>query len=229
LRDVFDGQTEVEEFSVLNCWERIEYSKCVYIDATKFVSQNADDLFTRPEFSAAPDFDWPDRFNSSIFVFRPSIKTYNNLLEFKHSNNTLVGTSDILNAYYNEWRESDAKHRLPSIYNIEPDISIVNFKKYASDVKIIRFIDKKPFGYYGSGDDATKIIDIVHRWDEIVTSVMRDLPTDIQLQQLRDNHKELGEQMQQLQRENRRLGLEFRRLGLEIERIQRDRGGLRNQ
>ena len=40
------------------------------------VIQNSDELFDREEFSAAPDAGWPDCFNSGVFVFVPSQKTY---------------------------------------------------------------------------------------------------------------------------------------------------------
>ncbi|KIH62429.1 glycosyltransferase, family 8 [Ancylostoma duodenale] len=35
------------------------------------VLQNADELFERPEFSAAADIGWPDCFNSGVFVYVP--------------------------------------------------------------------------------------------------------------------------------------------------------------
>ena len=46
------------------------------------VLQNIDELFERDEFSAAPDVGWPDCFNSGVFVYVPSEKTYSDLLKF---------------------------------------------------------------------------------------------------------------------------------------------------
>lgn len=46
------------------------------------VLSNIDELFEREELSAAPDPGWPDCFNSGVFVYRPSIETYNQLLQF---------------------------------------------------------------------------------------------------------------------------------------------------
>ena len=40
------------------------------------VVQNCDELFQREEFSASPDPGWPDCFNSGVFVFVPSVETY---------------------------------------------------------------------------------------------------------------------------------------------------------
>lgn len=44
--------------------------------------ENADELFDREEFSAAPDVGWPDCFNSGVFVYRPSNETYEKLVQF---------------------------------------------------------------------------------------------------------------------------------------------------
>lgn len=52
---------------------------------------NVDELFDREEFSAAPDSGWPDCFNSGVFVFRPSLKTYNLLLRFAAEHGSFDG------------------------------------------------------------------------------------------------------------------------------------------
>ena len=55
------------------------------------VLQNIDDLFEREEFSAAHDAGWPDCFNSGVFVYRPSDKTYESLLQFALSQGSFDG------------------------------------------------------------------------------------------------------------------------------------------
>jgi glycogenin glucosyltransferase len=67
-------------FTKLHAWKLVEYEKCVFLDADTLVLQNVDDLFSRPEISAAPDTGWPDCFNSGVFVFVPSIQTHNALV-----------------------------------------------------------------------------------------------------------------------------------------------------
>ncbi|XP_077899612.1 glycogenin-1 isoform X3 [Ictidomys tridecemlineatus] len=64
----------------LHCWSLTQYSKCVFMDADTLVLTNIDDLFEREELSAAPDPGWPDCFNSGVFVYQPSVETYNQLL-----------------------------------------------------------------------------------------------------------------------------------------------------
>ena len=56
-------------FTCILCWYN-------YIKTTFQVVQNCDELFDREQFSAAPDPGWPDCFNSGVFVFTPSIETY---------------------------------------------------------------------------------------------------------------------------------------------------------
>ena len=76
-------------FTKLNCWKLVQFTKCVFLDADTLVIQNSDELFDREEFSAAPDAGWPDCFNSGVFVFVPSHKTY------EVSANIMVNTTTI--------------------------------------------------------------------------------------------------------------------------------------
>ena len=68
-------------FTKLKVWTLTQYKKCVFLDADTLVVQNVDELFDRPELSAAPDIGWPDIFNSGVFVFEPLMSTYHGLLE----------------------------------------------------------------------------------------------------------------------------------------------------
>lgn len=53
--------------------------------------KNSDELFEREELSAAPDPGWPDCFNSGVFVYRPSLDTFNNLIKFAVSKGSFDG------------------------------------------------------------------------------------------------------------------------------------------
>ena len=57
------------------------------------VLQNVDELFDRDELSAAPDVGWPSCFNSGVFVFEPSLDTYENLVEYAMSEGSFDGKS----------------------------------------------------------------------------------------------------------------------------------------
>lgn len=66
----------------IKCWLLSRYSKCVFLDSDCVVLCPIDDLFEREEFSAALDARWFDCFNSIVFVYRPSTKTFNKLILF---------------------------------------------------------------------------------------------------------------------------------------------------
>lgn len=96
--------------------------------------QNSDELFDHPEISAVADIGWPDCFNSGVFVFVPSVETYRKLssqdltslycfieklVEFAVSNGSYDGGDQgLLNAFFNNWRDLPAAHRLSFIYNM---------------------------------------------------------------------------------------------------------------
>ena len=84
--DVEELPIEKRDFGIsfrkLNLWLLTRFKKCVFLSADTLVLQNVDELFDREELSAAPDSSWPDCFNSGVFVFVPSKKTYDALVRF---------------------------------------------------------------------------------------------------------------------------------------------------
>ncbi|XP_030324982.1 glycogenin-2 isoform X2 [Calypte anna] len=126
LHSVFDEVTEVDvldsagsahlalmqrpelgiTFTKLHCWTLTHYSKCVFMDADTLVLCNVDELFDREEFSAAPDSGWPDCFNSGVFVFRPSLKTYNLLLQFAAEHGSFDGERNTADLQASALRET---------------------------------------------------------------------------------------------------------------------------
>jgi glycogenin glucosyltransferase len=131
-------------FTKLHCWRLTQYEKCVFLDADTLIIQNCDELFERPEFAAAPDIGWPDLFNSGVFVFVPSNDTYQKLVEFGTQHGTFDGGDQgLLNLYFSTWREMDASHRLPFIYNVTSG-SIYSYKAayqlFGGNVKIVHFL-----------------------------------------------------------------------------------------
>lgn len=68
-------------FSKLHIWRLIQFQKGVFLDADTLVLSNVDTLFDYEELSAAPDVGWPDIFNSGVFVFRPSLATFQKLVD----------------------------------------------------------------------------------------------------------------------------------------------------
>lgn len=78
-------------FTKLQLWSLTDLSKVVFLDADMMVLKNIDDLFEREELSACADVGWPDCFNSGLFVARPSLETYNNLLALSRAQGSFDG------------------------------------------------------------------------------------------------------------------------------------------
>uniref|UniRef100_A0A8D2CZJ8 glycogenin glucosyltransferase n=1 Tax=Sciurus vulgaris TaxID=55149 RepID=A0A8D2CZJ8_SCIVU len=103
----------------LHCWSLTQYSKCVFMDADTLVLTNIDDLFEREELSAAPDPGWPDCFNSGVFVYQPSMETYNQLLHLASEQGSFDGGDQgLLNTFFSSWATTDIRKHLPFIYNL---------------------------------------------------------------------------------------------------------------
>jgi len=131
-------------FTKFHCWRLTEFTKCVFLDADTIVIQNADELFDREEFSAAPDSGWPDCFNSGVFVYRPSIETYEKLLTFAMEQGSFDGGDQgLLNSYFSSWSTSDISRHLPFIYNMVSSAVysyLPAYRVFGQNVKIAHFI-----------------------------------------------------------------------------------------
>ncbi|TGZ60591.1 hypothetical protein CRM22_008454 [Opisthorchis felineus] len=138
LRDAFDNVIEVQEienpdrsyverfgrsellitFTKIRCWSLVQFEKCVYLDADTIVLHNIDELFEREELTAVPDPCWPDCFNTGVFVFRPSIETYKELLKLAAEVGSFDGGDQgLLNTYFSNWLSKGISHRLSYVYN----------------------------------------------------------------------------------------------------------------
>lgn len=139
-------------FTKLHCWTLTQYSKCVFLDADTLVVSNIDELFEKEELSAAPDPGWPDCFNSGVFVYRPSLETYDKLLQYSTEHGSFDGGDQgVLNGFFSSWATADISKHLPFIYNLS-SIAIYTylpaFKKYGGNAKVVHFLGKtKPWGY----------------------------------------------------------------------------------
>ncbi|NXX51013.1 GLYG2 protein, partial [Tricholaema leucomelas] len=139
-------------FTKLHCWTLTHYSKCVFMDADTLVLCNIDELFDREEFSAAPDSGWPDCFNSGVFVFRPSLKTYNLLLQFAAEHGSFDGGDQgLLNSFFSNWATADIGKHLPFLYNLSSSAVytyIPAFNHFGRDAKVVHFLGAtKPWNY----------------------------------------------------------------------------------
>lgn len=130
-------------FTKLHCWRLTQFTKCVFMDADALVVQNIDELFDREELSAAPDAGWPDCFNSGVFVFRPSVDRYIELLQFAMTHGSFDGGDQgLLNLFFSNWAQ-DINKRLPFTFNVVSSTFysyLPAFKQYGKNTKVLHFI-----------------------------------------------------------------------------------------
>ncbi|GAU87760.1 hypothetical protein RvY_00561-2 [Ramazzottius varieornatus] len=185
----------------IHCWTLTDFDKAVFLDADTLVLRNCDELFDQyGEFSAAPDVGWPDCFNSGVFVFRPSIRTYKSLLHFASTNGSFDGGDQgLLNSFFHEWPRGDIKKHLPFIYNMVASIIYTYtpaFKRFAGDVKIIHFLGPtKPWQWNFDVHDRRMISDLGHLGEtaDLLTLwwnvfISRVLPNTSEIQLVRAFH-----------------------------------------
>jgi len=131
-------------FTKIWCWTLTQYTKCVFLDADTLVIQNCDELFDREELSASPDVGWPDCFNSGVFVFRPNMNTYSELVSLAGTMGSFDGGDQgLLNTFFSDWATKDISKHLPFTYNMVASASysyLPAYKKFGQQVKIIHFI-----------------------------------------------------------------------------------------
>ena len=82
----------------------------MFLDADTLVIKNSDELFDKEEFSAAPDAGWPDCFNSGVFVFRPNLNTFKELMSHAVNRGSFDGGDQgLLNTYFSDWATKEWK------------------------------------------------------------------------------------------------------------------------
>ncbi len=113
-----DFHTPLDNFCKLRLWQLMDYRACVFIDADAIVLRNVDKLFDYPEFSAAPnvyeslaDF---HRLNSGVFVAKPSISTFRQMLARLDEPDAFWRRTDqtFLETFFPDW------HGLPVFMNM---------------------------------------------------------------------------------------------------------------
>lgn len=128
----------------LHCWKLTQYQKMVFLDADTLVIQNVDDLFQRDEISAVADCGWPSCFNSGVFVFKPSIDTFNDLIEFaKNEGSFDGGDQGLLNDFFSDWSTKSIDRILPFGYNVHAAATyayVPAFRRFKDQVKVVHFL-----------------------------------------------------------------------------------------
>ena len=96
----------------------------VFLDADTVVTGDIDELFSRPTgtnmLAAAPDIAAADLFNAGVMAFVPDSNVADEL--FKLLSTAALpaydtGDQGFLNAYFAGWYTSEARYRLPLVFN----------------------------------------------------------------------------------------------------------------
>jgi len=145
-------------FTKLNVWKLVQYDYVAFLDADTIVLKNIDSLFDQIKqvhnqgnvaFIAAPDVGWPDHFNSGVFVCKPDIQTYSDLIDFSTSIGSFDGGDQgLLNRYFNQWNNIP-NARLSFKYNVTPSTFYTYapaYQEHQDDIKVVHFIgNSKPW------------------------------------------------------------------------------------
>uniref|UniRef100_A0A131Z108 glycogenin glucosyltransferase n=1 Tax=Rhipicephalus appendiculatus TaxID=34631 RepID=A0A131Z108_RHIAP len=132
-------------YSKLHVWRLQHISKGVFLDADTLVVANCDELFQRRELAAAPLRGWPDVFDTGVFVFEPSEKTYGRVMRAARESASFDGVDrGILNEVFGERWTKDLELRLPFVYNLQgsagrPFFDQAFVKFGSSGAKIVHF------------------------------------------------------------------------------------------
>ncbi|XP_054159120.1 uncharacterized protein LOC128957401 [Oppia nitens] len=135
----------------LQLWKELKnYRKCLYLESSTLVIGKVTNLFDEcEELSACVDYLFPDNFNCSVFVFEPSLITYEQIISFalfhqkcqSQKDEGVAETLDemtLLNQFFApKWK------KISFIYNfVKNDYSytqIPAFMKFGDSIKIVNF------------------------------------------------------------------------------------------
>lgn len=137
-------------YTKLHVWRLLHLSKGVFLDADTLVLSNCDELFERRQLSAVPLRGWPDLFDTGVFVFQPSEKTYGTVMKTARENTSFDGVDrGVLNEVFGRQWRSELSLKLPFVYNLQGSAGRPFFEKAyehygVQGAKIVHFwgIDK---------------------------------------------------------------------------------------
>jgi hypothetical protein len=104
-------------WSKLNIFKYEQFDKLLFVDCDSYIIKNLDHLFSRPGWSATPEYDAPwrktRRFHTAFFLIEPSMKVYNELTILAEENPLILHPAtgqyqlsndyDLLNLYKPDW------------------------------------------------------------------------------------------------------------------------------
>eukprot|EP00897_Mesotaenium_endlicherianum_P004510 jgi/Mesen1/4087/ME000214S03274 len=158
-------------------WSLTQYTKVLFLDHHMLALENMDEVFERPQLTAAPDNDLPDRFNPGLMLLEPSLDTYAKMLTaFSQLQTELpVGAEDLMffNHFFSDWPRLGPAHHLDYGYNA---ISKLGYSATWNEwvhpkLKAVHFL-----GHFERWDDVVdKHYPPTRRYDHLRWEVLRDM------------------------------------------------------
>ncbi|CAD5229479.1 unnamed protein product [Bursaphelenchus okinawaensis] len=161
------------QYTKVHLWSLTEYDTLVHLDLDTLVVDNVEEVFQCGEFCAA--LRHSDMFNSGVFVLKPNLKVYNDMLNTVQTASSYDGGDQgFLNTYF--WQLKYAQmfgsnhsecvqkiRRLSSIYNYDIGMYYLSNRMLVTP-KIIHYTlgPIKPWDWYGY-----PLFDMNWKWHEI--------------------------------------------------------------
>jgi len=156
-------------FTKMHAFSLTEFDSCCFLDADTMVVENIDHLLeTNTNFSACPEFSWPDSFNTGVFTFKPSKSTFDDLMKLAGEQNASYdgGDQGLLNNYFkNNWARLSVLYNMPvsnfGKFSIQPENYGFNpaFMKFGGQTKVVHFLGgggNKPWSQSTSSDSTVQ-------------------------------------------------------------------------
>ncbi|KAH3688353.1 hypothetical protein WICPIJ_000659 [Wickerhamomyces pijperi] len=142
-----------QTFSKVHVFKLTQFESLIYMDADTLPIKQICGLFrefehlTENQIVASPDSGWPDIFNSGVFLIKPSLQIYNELLH-KITNSVNPSFDGADQGLLNEFFQFDSPEqrqwiRLPFLYNVTPSIHYQYqpaYQFFEEEIHVVHFI-----------------------------------------------------------------------------------------
>lgn len=171
LKDLLKRSDLSFTLTKLNIWKLIDYDKLVYLDSDIIVVKNLDHLFNQDlqvgDILASSDSGWPDIFNSGLFVIKPDLSVFDQLMKFYQNTNSFDGADQgLLNEFFNlqSLKTGGNWIRLPFTYNCTLNSNyeyLPAMLRFKDSINVFHFIGViKPWKNHNLCYDNSKFLNI---------------------------------------------------------------------
>lgn len=168
--DVLSTRPELAvTYTKLHAFSLTEFDACCFLDADTMVVENIDNILGETtDFSAVPEFSWPDSFNTGVFTFKPSKSVFEELMKLAGEQDSSYdgGDQGLLNNYFSgNWNRLSVLYNMPvqnfGKFSMKPENYGFSpaFMKFGGQTKVVHFLGgggNKPWSQGGSVDSTVR-------------------------------------------------------------------------